>query len=124
MMKVCSLENAPAFIPVVADFYSGMEVTVPVFASELNGSIENIKEVYRSLYSGGIVKYADASDEGGFLSAGAFEESDAMEISVFGNDERILLCARYDNLGRGASGAAIECDESCARARSVKGLSL
>ena len=64
MMKVCSLENAPAFIPVVADFYSGMEVTVPVFASELNGSIENIKEVYRSLYSGGIVRYADASDRG------------------------------------------------------------
>ena len=124
MMKVCLLENAPAFIPVVADFYSGMEVTVPVFASELNGSIENIKEVYRSLYSGGIVKYADASDEGGFLSAGAFEGSDAMEISVFGNDERILLCARYDNLGKGASGAAIECMNLALGLEASKGLSL
>ena len=124
MMEVCSLENAPAFIPVVADFYSGMEVTVPVFASELNGSIENIKEVYRSLYSGGIVKYADASDEGGFLSAGAFEGSDAMEISVFGNDERILLCARYDNLGKGASGAAIECMNLALGLEASKGLSL
>ena len=124
MMKVCSLENAPAFIPVVADFYSGMEVTVPVFASELNGSIENIKEVYRSLYSGGIVRYADASDEGGFLSAGVFEGSDAMEISVFGNDERILLCARYDNLGKGASGAAIECMNLALGLEASKGLSL
>ena len=117
-------QGAPAFIPVVADFYSGMEVTVPVFASELNGSIENIKEVYRSLYSGGIVRYADASDEGGFLSAGAFEGSDAMEISVFGNDERILLCARYDNLGKGASGAAIECMNLALGLEASKGLSL
>ena len=124
MKAVCGIDEFPIFCPIVDDYYSGMEVTVPVFASELNGSIENIKEVYRSLYSGGIVKYADASDEGGFLSAGAFEGSDAMEISVFGNDERILLCARYDNLGKGASGAAIECMNLALGLEASKGLSL
>jgi N-acetyl-gamma-glutamyl-phosphate reductase len=54
------------------------------------------------------VRYADDADEGGFLSAGAFAGRDDMQITVTGNDERILLVARFDNLGKGASGAAIQ----------------
>lgn len=110
MQALTGLAQAPLFCPIVADFYSGMLVTVPVFASQLNGAgIEDVRAVYAKAYSGPIVSYAADTDETGFLSAGKLSGSDAMEISVFGNEERILLCARYDNLGKGASGAALEC---------------
>ena len=109
MSKICGIENAPAFIPVVADFYSGMEVTIPLFASQVNASVEEIKAIYKEKYTGPIVKYVEDFDESGFVSANKLSFNDGMEISVSGNDERILLIARYDNLGKGASGAAIEC---------------
>lgn len=109
MVKICGIENAPAFIPVVADFYSGMEVTIPLFASQVNASVEEIKNIYKEKYNGPIVKYVDDADEGGFISANKLSFNDGMEITVSGNEERILLIARYDNLGKGASGAAIEC---------------
>ena len=111
MVKISGLKNAPAFCPVVGDFYSGMEVTVPVFKSELkNGfDIEKIKEIYKNKYTGPLVTYCDDLSENGFISAGVLSGKDSMIVSVFGNEERILLTARYDNLGKGASGAAIEC---------------
>ena len=109
MRRITGIENFPAFCPVVGDFYSGMCVTVPVFARDLNGSIEDIKSVYRGLYGGSIVKYAENADEDGFISAGAYSGRDGVEIAAFGNADRIILNARYDNLGKGASGAAIEC---------------
>ena len=61
------------------------------------------------LYDGDIVFYRENADEATFLSAGAYAGKDTMEISVHGSDERILLTARFDNLGKGASGAAVEC---------------
>ncbi len=109
MSKICGIENAPAFIPVVADFYSGMEVTIPLFASAINASVEEIKAIYKEKYTGPIVKYVEDFDENGFVSANKLSFNDGMEISVSGNSDRILLIARYDNLGKGASGAAIEC---------------
>ena len=110
MVKICGLENAPVFCPIVADFYSGMEVTVPLFASQLKkGGIDDIRALYASLYSGEMVCYKEGCDEGGFMSAAAMSGLDSMQIEVAGNDERILLIARYDNLGKGASGAAVEC---------------
>ena len=110
MVKICGLENAPHFSPIVSNFYSGMEVTVPLFKSQLEkGGIEDIKEVYRGLYTTDIVCYKEGCDEGGFLSAAAMSDKDSMIIEVHGNEDRILLVARYDNLGKGASGAAVEC---------------
>ena len=111
MTAVTGLSTPPAFCPVVGDFYSGMEVTVPLFARDLEGgaSAEDVKDVYRALYDGSIVFYREGCDEGGFLSAAAYSGKDGMEISVHGNEDRILLVARYDNLGKGASGAAVEC---------------
>ena len=109
MSKISGLDNAPIFCPIVSDFYSGMEVTVPLFASDVKGGIEDIKKVYADKYTGSVVKYVCGGDEEGFLSAGKKSGTDAMEISVFGNEDRILLTARYDNLGKGACGAAIEC---------------
>ena len=108
MGVVCGLENAPIFCPIVADFYSGMEVTVPVFAKDVKGTIEDIRDLYRSYYREGLVRYLDAADADGMLSAAAFSGRDDMAVSVFGNEDRILLTARFDNLGKGASGAAIQ----------------
>ena len=108
MTKITGLENAPAFCPVVADFYSGMEVTVPLFADDINGTAEDIKEIYKNTYKSGLVSYCDG-DENGFLSASAFSGRDDMKVGVYGNAERILLVSRFDNLGKGASGAALEC---------------
>ncbi len=120
MKAVTGMDHAPAFLPIVGDFYSGMEVTVPLFVSQLQGSVEDIKRVYKDLYRTPCVFYTEEGympdavkgvlpAEGGFLSAGALSGLDCMQITVSGNRERILLVARYDNLGKGASGAAIAC---------------
>lgn len=107
MQVICGLESAPLFCPVVADFPCGMEVSVPIFGEQLSGSIEDIKECYNSVYNNGIVKLV-SDDENGFLSASAYAGRDSMGISVYGNKDRILLVSRFDNLGKGASGAAIQ----------------
>ena len=108
MAKISGLENAPSFSPIVANFYSGMEVTVTLFKKDLMGGIDNIKSIYKSVYQDGLVKFFDNNEENGFLSANAFSGRDDMEITVHGNDDRIILVARFDNLGKGASGAAIQ----------------
>lgn len=109
MKALTGLAEAPIFCPIVADFYSGMVVTVPLFAGELAGGMADIREIYKKCYDTPIVRYKEAPDEAGFLSAAGLSGRDGMEISVLGNEERILLVARYDNLGKGASGAAVEC---------------
>lgn len=108
MAKVCGLENLPIFSPIVSSYYAGMEVVVPLFSHQVNGTVEDIRAVYRGCYTGALVSYQEQADEGGFLSAGAFAGRDDMQISVFGNDHRITLVSRFDNLGKGASGAAIQ----------------
>ncbi len=110
MAKMSGLPE-PLFCPIVADFFSGMEVTIPLAAADLTRgvTVEDIRAAYAERYRGPVVRYAEGVDEAGFLSAGAFSGLDSMEISVQGSEERILLCARYDNLGKGASGAAIQC---------------
>ena len=119
MQALTGITAAPLFCPVVGDFYAGMEVTVPLAASKLRGGADDIRALYRETYSTGLVHYSEDDGEGAFLSAGAFAGRDDMEVRVAGNDERILLIARYDNLGKGASGSAIQnmnillgCDET------------
>jgi len=109
MRAVTGLDEHPIFCPIVDDFYSGMQVTVPLFASQINGSVDDIKEVYKAKYTGPIVSCEDCADGAGMLSAAAMTGKDSMKIAVFGNSDRILLTAIYDNLGKGASGAALEC---------------
>lgn len=111
MTAVPGLDHAPEFLPVVGDYYSGMLVTVPLSRSSLAAGrgIEDIRETYRQLYQGPVVTYAEHPDEAGFMAADALSGLDCMQVSVFGGDERIILAARYDNLGKGASGAAIQC---------------
>ena len=98
---------------------------MPLFAQQLNGATAaDIRKVYAEKYRGPLVSYADTADESGFLSALAMAETDGMKIAVAGNDERILLLAVYDNLGKGASGAAVECMNLAIGAERTTGLVL
>lgn len=108
MAAVCGLDNAPLFCPIVADFPCGMEVTVPLFAHQLKGTAEDVKALYKSYYATGLVRYMEDASEVGFLSASAMAGRDDLQVTVAGNADRILLIARFDNLGKGASGAAIQ----------------
>ena len=109
MTAVCGLQNPPMFSPMVADFYSGMTVSVPLFKAQINGTAEDIKKIYKEKHNSSVVRYKEDFDESGFVSANRLSGKDSMEISVSGNEDRILLVSRYDNLGKGASGAAVEC---------------
>ncbi|MEI3100534.1 MAG: N-acetyl-gamma-glutamyl-phosphate reductase [Oscillospiraceae bacterium] len=108
MTLISGLEEPPVFCPIVADYYSGMEVTVPLFRKDIKGDISDISEVYREYYSSGLVHFETDDPEGGLLSGAALSGRDDMEIRVAGCDERILLISHFDNLGKGASGAAIQ----------------
>ena len=111
MQRIPGLASAPIFSPIVSNFYSGMVVTVPIFREMLAPGFEaeDIRRTYAAKYTGPVVQYLPKMDEDGMLSAGALSGNDGMQITVCGGEERILLIARYDNLGKGASGAAIEC---------------
>jgi len=107
MTKVCGIDNAPIFCPIVAPFAQGMEVTVPLFKSDLRGNIKDIIELYKSVYTTKLVHFDEANEEG-FLTSNKYANYDDMGVSVYGNDDRIILVSRFDNLGKGASGAAIQ----------------
>ena len=126
MKAVCGIEHSPIFCPIVSDYYSGMEVTVPLFASELNEgkTVNDIIAAYKRTYTGDIVKFVEKIDEEGFISANMMSGKDSMEISVLGNERRIILVARYDNLGKGASGAALQCLNIMLGTDETKGLVL
>lgn len=108
IVAVSGLASEPVFCPIVSDYYSGMETIIPLFHSQIKGSPEDIRETYQNFYTGPLVKYTPNADENGFTSAGSMSGRDDMEISVYGNADRILLLARFDNLGKGASGSAIQ----------------
>ena len=108
MAKISGLDSDPIFCPIVAAYYAGMEVSVPLFVSDINGSIEDIKSIYKDYYKNGLVHFVEDASENGFVSACAYEGRDDMQVTVCGNEERILLVSRFDNLGKGASGSAIQ----------------
>lgn len=107
IQKVCSLDFAPVFMPIVSDYACGMQVTVPLFTSDLKCSVNEVKEIYKNLYTGKVVYYTE-ENENGFITSNSLAGRDDMQISVFGNSDRITLVSRFDNLGKGASGAAVQ----------------
>ena len=111
MKAISGLENEPIFSPYICDYFSGMVMTVPLFKKDLKDgkTVEDIKALYKAKYNSDIVKYKETIDENGFISGNKMSENDGMEVTVAGNEDRILLIARYDNLGKGASGAAVQC---------------
>ncbi len=114
MKAVTGLDSEPIFCPYVCDFYSGMTVTVPIFPKLLKKfrAVYDIHKVLEEHYYGQkLVKVMPLGEmpSGGFLAANTLSGRNDMEIFVFGNDDRMLLCSRFDNLGKGASGAAVQC---------------
>ena len=112
MAAVSGLKNQPVFSPIVDDYYSGMLVTVPFFKSQVKGGIEAVKAAYIKKYSD--TKFIDVSDingeqTGNMLGSNNLSGKDKMQIFVTGNEERFTVSARFDNLGKGASGAAVQC---------------
>ena len=126
MRLLSGMDKDPIFSPIVADFYSGMLVMISIFPSMLMGKylLDDIKKVYESKYSGPVVQYAPAVDINGFISAGILSGKDSMHISAYGNNDRIMLTALYDNLGKGASGAALQCMNIAMGADETLGLDL
>lgn len=109
MCAVTGLSHAPVFLPIVGDFYSGMQVTVPLPESQCKASRAQIEEIYRSAYDDAVIRWDEHMEQDGFLSALTLSGRDDMRVGLMGTDERLIAVAQYDNLGKGASGAAIEC---------------
>lgn len=111
MVKMTGIEYAPCFSPVVGDFYSGMVMTVPVHSSQLSvkAGPADILEILKERYSGEkLIRVMDEAPSDGFMYSNPMAGSNGMQIYVTGNEDRMLLMASYDNLGKGASGAAVQ----------------
>ena len=111
MVKMTGLEHAPCFSPVVGDFYSGMVMTVPLHGAQLGDKTgpDELRDVLKQFYSGEpVVKVMDEAPEDGFMYSNPMAGKNGMQLYVTGNEDRMLLIASYDNLGKGASGAAIQ----------------
>ena len=112
IMKATGLETRPSFMPVVGHFFSGMEVTVPLAGGFLKKEISSVKELtdmYREYYGGNpMVSVKDTTGDNGFIYSDRLAGSNRLEISVEGSEENPLVVATYDNLGKGASGAAVQ----------------
>ena len=115
MQKICGLKHPPMFNPIVDDYFSGMVVSVPLLSRGLTKKYTpaDIHEIMTAHYAGQhFVKVMELGGEetlpDGFLAANTLADTNNMQIFVFGNDEQILLCSRLDNLGKGASGAAVQ----------------
>lgn len=109
MQKVCALSHPPVFTPYICDFPCGMTVHVPLYRSLLQKklTVGEMEELFREHYAGcRFVKVA--KEESGFLAANTLEGTNLLQVFVNGNDEQLLLSARLDNLGKGASGAAVQ----------------
>ena len=113
---MCGLSEKPLFSPIVSDFYSGMEVTVGLHVNRLakpGMTPDAIREIYRAHYAGAkLIHVASLStDETNklYLAANTNAGKDSLTIYVSGNEERLEVISVFDNLGKGASGAAVEC---------------
>lgn len=115
MTHVPGLTVSPIFSPIVADFYSGMEVTVPLHKGQVNSEhpfgavLDCLKNHYAASPLISVLGAEDVQQLGGFIPSNALSGKDGMQLMVLGNDERIQLVALFDNLGKGSSGAALQC---------------
>ncbi len=113
MTAMACIDRPPLFNPIVADYFSGMVASVPLHVELMKKemSLEDVRDAFSEYYEGQpmiSVMPAEAT-ESGFLGSNALSGRNNLEIYVYGNDDRIMLASRYDNLGKGASGAAVQC---------------
>ncbi len=114
MKAMTGISHMPVFIPIVADYYSGMLSTVSLHGRLIKDkkTPEELRWIYSEYYKEQIfikVRKFEEYPEDGFMSANELTDTDGLELFVTGNEEQMILMARYDNLGKGASGAAIQC---------------
>ena len=130
MKAITGLSREPLFSPIVADYYSGMIVSVPVYLDMLksHNSIEELHTLFEKHYEGKefvtVMPFGAEEEQQNMLSGNACSMYDGMRIYITGNDERVVISAQFDNLGKGASGAAIECMNIMLGCDAKKGLSL
>lgn len=116
MKAVSGLKFTPMFNPIICDYFSGMVVSVPIQTRMLGSSVtaEAVHEMYAKHYAGAkmveVMPLMSADEQKSFfLASNTLSGQNKIQVFVFGNDEQILLCSRLDNLGKGASGAAVQC---------------
>ncbi len=110
MKKITGLAFEPVFDPVVSDYYCGMAVSLPIHTRLLNKKLtaDEIFDYYSDFYKDSPFIAVHHAPDSGFLSPIGLEGTNKMNIYVCGNDDRLELTAVFDNLGKGASSAAIE----------------
>ena len=122
--------RTPLFSPIVDDYYSGMVVSVPLYADMLGKkeTPESLLAYYGEYYKDQpFIRVSAADDEvaaTGFIAGNGLSGWDGLKIYVTGNEERIVITSQFDNLGKGASGAAIECMNLVLGCDMAKGLQL
>lgn len=111
MVRECNLSQRPIFNPYICDYYCGMCVTVPIFSRLMlkKYSVNDIVEFFAEYYDRqNFVNVVNNSEIPQFLAANQLAGANSLNIYVSGNDEQILLASVFDNLGKGASGAAVQ----------------
>ena len=130
MQKITGLTKTPLFSPIICDYYSGMVMSVPVYTDMLNGkqTVESVYKMFSEFYAGEeFIKVMPLDAEAGvgnMLAGNACSGWDGLRIFVTGNEDRIVLSSQFDNLGKGASGAAIQCLNIMLGCEEGKGLNL
>ncbi len=127
MQYITGLKNAPIFSPIVGDFYSGMVVSVPIFPAQLTKKLTGaeLSEIYEAHYAGQpLITTLPYDGQNGAISANALSGKDSMQIKVWGCEDRFVLTSTFDNLGKGASGAAVQCMNLMLGFDETKGLCL
>ena len=113
MQKICGLDYAPTFNPLICDYFSGMVVSLPIHTRLLSKkySVSDVRKALAEYYDSSVfVKVMpEGEPEDGFIGANNLSGTNNMELFVNGNDDRMIICSRLDNLGKGASGAAVQC---------------
>jgi N-acetyl-gamma-glutamyl-phosphate reductase len=115
MRALTGLQAAPNFMPIVASFYKGLAVSVPLHLSQLTPGTTGatLCEALAERYAGeAYIRVMPLSDpatlEDGFFDVQACNDTNRADLFVFANDTQAILMARLDNLGKGASGAAVQ----------------
>ncbi|MBQ8597441.1 MAG: N-acetyl-gamma-glutamyl-phosphate reductase [Lachnospiraceae bacterium] len=130
MQKITGLANKPLFSPIICDYYSGMVMSVPLYTHMLKGvsSPADVHKVFSEFYAGEkfiqVMPLGAQAGEGNMLAGNACSGWDGLKIFITGNEERIVLSSQFDNLGKGASGAAIQCLNILLGCAEDKGLNL
>ncbi len=130
MKAITGLERTPLFSPIIDDYYSGMIVSLPLYVDMLAKpcTVESVRAFFEDYYKGEpFIKVSEAEDEiaaSGFIAGNGLSGWDGLKIYVTGNEERIVVTAQFDNLGKGASGAAIQCMNIVMGCDETKGLDL